>query len=186
MLYLLLILIICLIALTYRITKDVLSPSLLLMGVFVLAALCAIIGNIGWGVEFSEYGVFTIIGGLVFILAGELCSKSFFTVGNYVKIVPEWLNSRQNKNIPYSNIVMCILCFVCVYIVQTYYAEILRLALSYGYEPGEDNMLEVARWARHDMDFSVALLGFAGRGLGWICLSIFVNNILLYNSFKES
>lgn len=182
MLYLLLILIVCLVILTYRITKDVLSPSLLLMGVFVLSVLCAIMGNNSWRVEFSEYGVFAIVGGLVFIFVGEVFSKSIVTSGNYVKIVPEWLNSRQNKNIPYSNVVMCILCLVCVYIVQTYYSEILRLALSYGYEPGEDNMLEVARWARHDMDFRVALISFAGRGLGWICLSIFVNNILLYKN----
>lgn len=189
MLYILLTFLILLLIINYLMFKDVLSPSLLLSGVFSFATLFAILGNINWQISISGLSTLVVFGGVCLVFLGEVCVRNFAEKRKYVEFKKFNFNAKENEKIVYSNKLIWILsCFAFVF-TMIYFFKTLELAKEYGYESGNGNFLQFARSAmlfhNDGVGLLSAILGFIVRGFGFVGLSIFCHNVFLADGLKK-
>ncbi|MBQ9728699.1 MAG: oligosaccharide repeat unit polymerase [Clostridia bacterium] len=208
MLFVLLLMILGILALSYMFTKDILSPSVLLSAVFCLACLFAIVGNITWGETVSGKVVVVISYGLFFILTGEIVGRWMIAklrkketmplvrqgdLFEEIELKEDELNGKHSSAIPYSKWLMGVLAAFCLLEIVLYYFEILRLAKQVGYVAGQGSLLWYARNAMlqgygHPMWQTIMI--FMMRGIGFVCLGLFIHNVLnekgLWNGIKKN
>ena len=113
MLYVLLILMVLLMVLNYSLLKDVLSPSLLLCGVFAVSTVFSIIGNTFWRAEISFFAIFTVWLCLFLLCIGEVFARSGFSLGRSTKLNERRLNVIDKYELTYSKGLMLFLSVFC-------------------------------------------------------------------------
>lgn len=200
MLYLLLVLNVFIMAVALFLTRDVLSPSVLLCAIFSFCTVCAIMGNFDWQANISGAVVAVVACGLLCILCGELVGRFLGRNKNTdlkdigkkqllkqgVVLQKEELNSKDDGVISYSKWVMVVLSLISVACVLIYFINVIQLAIISGYVFGSGSLLQYARVSLLNggkLNTIVSVLGFLARGIGFVCLAIFIRNVLASPKF---
>ena len=192
MLYVLLLILITLTVTAYILYKDVLSPSFLVCGVFSVSCAFAIIGNFKWGVSVSWVTVVILSGMLLLIFLGELIARidynKFFKVSTLLN--PEkTISPVKTDDVKYNKKVLIVLAVISVLTIILQYFQILKLAKLQGYvaNAGMD-LLKYARIAMRNgysqATLTTVLMYFA-KGVGFVCMCIFINRIIKNKPSKE-
>lgn len=132
MLYLLAGVLLLLVCLIFLITRDILSPTLLLTGVFFVSCVFAILGNIQWKVSVSPFVVIVISLGILLIFCGEMVGREI-KKKNVVSIVKGEQNDTQIKISSKVNLLIYFICFLSV-ILQG--VRMIQIARENGYSSG--------------------------------------------------
>lgn len=203
MLYVLIVAILILIIAAYIVTKDVLSPSLLLCAVFFLSVLCAIMGNRAWQVDVSVNVVLVVGGGLFCIFLGEIVGRFICTQPKLsrqitsngalweTKIITheERLNGKKGERIAYSPAFILCLSLLMAGCLVIYYLHLKEIALAAEQDIGKGMLLQVVRLALQIGGYSinpiVAVLMYFIRGFGYVGLAVFMHNVFFEKTLKQ-
>lgn len=134
MIYLLLILLICLDIFVYILfDRNILSPSVIGITMFVVSTFLAVLYKNKWDYAFHISTVLIIITALMFLSAGELLVR--LNLHRYSQF--RYINYKENEaiNISFIKILFILIIFSLLLII--YYKDTVRLACEAGYKKGQ-------------------------------------------------
>ena len=140
MIYLLVVVLLLLLAMAYIcLNRDLFSPTMITLFVFLFGAVVAAYGLLSWNyVEFTGIVIVVLALSLLSMLFGEIASKK--SKSNILSISSE-KSVSQTK--PLSNRICFVNNIICVIALYLYYKRVLSIAIEYGYQG--DNFLQYVR-----------------------------------------
>lgn len=155
--------------------KDYLSPSFLLICLFLVSSIFGIIGNVKWKVELNVYSLLVVGAGVLFILLGEIFIRATLRGGRIYVI-----SRKSVKNYHYKiSIKLFVVLFLCqIVIFYLYYRRMIAIASSIGYSGS--GLIQFIRVATVNENIKVGTFFSVFLGLiyavAYVYLYIFINN----------
>ncbi|WP_270282764.1 oligosaccharide repeat unit polymerase, partial [Enterococcus faecium] len=118
--------------------KDLISPSFITVSVFLLSSLFLSLKVKEWGVEITGKTILIILLFIFVFFITELLCQTIYP------------NSKKRKLLQYNDIqlsksVIILLIGLSILILYMYYIQIKNIAVSSGYNEGEDLLIQYAR-----------------------------------------
>ena len=191
MLYLLFISLMSMLFLAYILTgRDILSPCIISIYMFIITVLIAILNKNSWEEDISSLTVIVVLSALLVFGMGEIFGKSIVSRTSNKAISPKsnplkLINGKQRIFIGDKWIVISS-CVILV-VLYFYFNYIKQIAAIAGNNSGIELMLHYARNAQFDPSISTnqsALLNIGitfSRAISIFFLFVFLYNIIFYN-----
>lgn len=191
MIFLLLFALILLLLLAYIITgRDILSPWVISIFMFILTVAIAVLNINSWNTDISGITFLVVIIALVSFGFGEFFGK-LFLLKNKINIkcnLNNKLNLNEfNKKLIISNRSFVFIIVVMIITLYFYYDYIQKIASLAGYHSGLNSMLRYARAAQFDEDIITNQSIFLNLGIifsrvsSYFFIFIFLYNSIFYN-----
>jgi len=182
MLFLLLMMLLIMLFTAYIITnRDILSPWVISIYMFIVTVIIAILNYKDWNENITELTILIVMIGLICFGVGEIIGKSLF---GRVRSIP--LTNRspltENVRINIKNRSLIFTVFIICIVIYFNINHTLDLANRVGYARGMQNLLYYVRIAQFDANIDSSRNGILNLGLTYsTIISYFFIFVFLYN-----